>query len=163
MVSAITCSVLIGIPLVQTILESGQFPACCPMCRAEGKVPKSGEITEPWTHRSPSIDLPCERGVITKSFQFRFVNAMRRSDDTYVNRDVKDEFIECPREGCDISLYGQKIVPDKPSFGQCPCGQVVCLLCLKGIELVAPYEDKEGQIVNWKHNCEKANGSLEGS
>ncbi len=141
---------------LQAILESGQFPACCPMCRAEGKVPKAGEISEPCGRITrPALTFLAERGVITKHFQFRFVNAIRRYDDTYINREAKDEFIECPHADCTICLYTEVVEPAKSSFGQCPCGQVICLLCHAGVNFVAPYKTESGQIVKWKHDCKK--------
>jgi hypothetical protein len=145
---------------LQAMLESGQFPANCPMCRAEGKIPDpEGHDTEPCGRITrPVLTFLCERDVINKKFQFRFVNAMRRFNNTYLKSDSKDQFMHCPRKGCECYVYCPVIDDDaETSEGQTPCGQIVCLLCHEGItELKPPERDpKTREIIFRKHDCAK--------
>lgn len=118
------CEICIQFSL-EAMLNSGQFPAYCPQCRADaGGTPEAGRITR------PALTFLQQRGIITKEFEFRFVTAMRRQD-----REDEQEYFECPA-GCGTYLC----VPSQTSFtlcegrpvarlGQCQCGVIVCPQC----------------------------------
>eukprot|EP00948_MAST-09A_sp_MAST-9A-sp1_P002951 g2951.t1 len=126
------CKECIGMTL-QRILESGQFPAFCPTCRAEtkkGEAIKRGKITD------KALTFLERRGVITKEFQFRF---MKNQNESML------VCFPCPSETCDrilvqskIKTVGEKIVQGKTGpmirvikqlVGQCVCGQLLCIEC----------------------------------
>ena len=59
---------------LKAILDTAQFPACCPVCRADnGGKAEEGLITR------PVLTFLQQREVIDKPFQFRFIQGMQRN------------------------------------------------------------------------------------
>jgi len=109
---------------LEAILNSGQFPAYCPQCRAESV---KGTTAEPIHGRieGRALSFLQQRGVITKEFQFRFIKQMRED---------AEEYFECP------DLCGNFLIHQDPELvvtraevsykpGQCICGALVCCRC----------------------------------
>ena len=112
---------------LKAMLESGQFPAYCVMCRAEDRngKPKRGLVTR------PALTFLEERKVIDKAFQFRFVSAIKRAE--AVDDDKKESF-PCPAKcGCTLyrhdPLYTMNDGKLRIGLSECPCGALVCLYC----------------------------------
>jgi len=114
---------------LNAMLNTGQFPAYCPQCRAESV---KGTKAEPSHGRieGRALSFLEQRGVITKEFQFRFIKQMRE--------EVK-EYFQCPAM-CNnflihqdpVMVFKGKEVTYKP--GQCICGALVCCRCHHLIE-----------------------------
>jgi len=114
---------------LEAMLNTGQFPAYCPQCRAESV---KGTTAEPVHGRieGRALSFLQQRGVITKEFQFRFIKQMRE--------DVK-EYFECP------AMCGNFLIHQDPEMvfkgsevtykpGKCICGAHVCCRCHHLIE-----------------------------
>eukprot|EP00466_Bigelowiella_natans_P008205 jgi/Bigna1/73943/fgenesh1_pg.26_\ len=132
---------------LKAIMDTGQFPAYCPACRAESagkKVPDRGLI-------SPEALTYLERrDVITKDMQFRMMKQQLSPGD--------QKFFACPANCGKYLLYippsfKQRImktpqgpVPtSKPKPGLCECGCVFCMSCHAKLD-----PDKAGE-----HDCKK--------
>jgi hypothetical protein len=115
---------------LKAMLNLGQFPPYCTMCRADGhgKQPTTGKITR------PVLTFLQERGVFSKSFQFRFVAGMMRVGDHNSDPINVSETINCPA-GCGTVLYIEEPIYriiDGTSILQlsgCPCGAHFCMKC----------------------------------
>jgi len=141
---------------LEAMMESGQFPAFCPMCRAEsgGVDPENGRIDE------PSLTFLQQRGVISKAFQFRFQKQQNKALDI-----TEEEAFECPNKcgefllasgpHCDENKIGEYF--DDPAsgrvgvrLGECPaCSCFVCIKC----QMRVP---KEEGVVTPVHRCDGA-------
>mmetsp|Transcript_2507 Transcript_2507/g.3614 ORF Transcript_2507/g.3614 Transcript_2507/m.3614 type:complete len:1241 (+) Transcript_2507:138-3860(+) len=125
---------------LDSILDRGQFPAYCPMCRAESvgkRVPDKGLIT------GKALTFLARREVITKEKQFRLMNL--QSDPS------KDKYFACPHKcgeylKCvDIKAQlGERLVETKNGLmrmegklkpGLCQCGGLVCLRCFAKLDM----------------------------
>jgi len=109
---------------LEAILNSGQFPAYCPQCRAESV---KGTTAEPAHGRieGRALSFLEQRGVITKEFQFRFIKQMRE--------DVK-EYFQCPAMCNNFLIHEDPVMifkGAKASYkpGECICGALVCCRC----------------------------------
>lgn len=123
---------------MEAIMEMGQFPASCPMCRAEGK-PEQGRIS------GPALSFLQQRGVITKEFQLRLLKQQNKA-----LKVEEPDFFECPGKCGEFLLAShpayaeQKIgefYTDEASgnvcvkLGGCPtCKANVCVKCQCGVQ-----------------------------
>jgi len=109
---------------LEAMINTGQFPAYCPQCRAESV---KGTTAEPIHGRieGRALSFLQQRGVITKEFQFRFIKQMREN---------VEEYFQCPAM-CNNFLIHQEpqmiIKATEVSYkpGQCVCGALVCCRC----------------------------------
>jgi len=114
---------------LEAILNSGQFPAYCPQCRAESV---EGTTAEPVHGRieGGALSFLEQRGVITKEFQFRFIKQMREN--------VK-EYFQCPAMCNNFLIHQDPVMIFKGAKatykpGKCICGALVCCRCHHLIE-----------------------------
>ena len=110
---------------LEAMLESGQLPAFCPMCRADAN---GGDLSVGRIDGRALAFLQIT-GVITKEFLFRFQKQNEKKDEV---------FFACPGN-CSRFLIEQppSFVVDKlhnsmrMKLGACPCGTVCCVRCHK--------------------------------
>ncbi len=117
---------------LEGIIETGQFPAWCPQCRADGDLTKGRVSAE-------AIAFLAERHVITKDFAFRFLNQNDRADGggggiggAQHNQEIADQHFSCPR--CKEFLIKpenvQQTTASVVELCMCPhCGTPVCRSC----------------------------------
>jgi len=130
---------------LEAILDSAQFPAYCPMCRAEagGKPPNAGRIED------EALTFLERRGVISRDFQFRFMKQQKKGQTEYFrcpamcgnflqHMDAEEKYVI--EQGATGPIRKLK----KKNVGQCPCGILVCLFCHAKID-----PTKAGE-----HDCE---------
>lgn len=138
---------------LEAIMDVGQFPAFCPMCRAEsmGRDLEAGRID------GPSLTFLQQRGVITQAFQQRLLKQQGKA----LGIEEVDSF-ECPgRCGefllCEDASYAEgkvgQLFDDEASgnvctrYGSCPaCGTYTCVRCQAS---VAHSEDEPAPL----HQC----------
>ena len=144
---------------LQSILEQGQLPICCPGCRSES-TNLLGRLAGRQTEASIGGEVPVEalsffqlRGVLSRPLLFRLVNASRSASGESLSADS----FACP---ADCGLF---LLRDHPSYhpsstvlgevglgqmfsrrgpaglrlGKCECGALICLAC----ETVVPTQD----------------------
>ena len=113
-------------------MDTAQFPAYCPMCRADA----AGNVDKlkrgPGLIEDRTLTFLQRRGIIEKDFQFRFM--------LQAFKDRGEKFFRCPsnhncgnwllsaKPGEIIEVKGAKIVREK-KIGLAPCGAAVCLVC----------------------------------
>lgn len=108
---------------VKAILETGQFPAYCPACRAEsGKDVKHGRIDE------GALSFLLKNEVIDKDTYFRFLKQSAEKD---------QKFFRCPAKCGNALKYKEtRWIQAKDGMsvvrmpGKCPCGALVCMSCM---------------------------------
>ena len=119
---------------LDAVVESAQFPAWCPQCRADA-IDSGEELT---TGRIPpeALSFLEQRGVITTEFLFRFLKHNKEADDA---DDVEKTFA-CPG-GCGQYLIEKPLewavqedtrdsMPKQViRLGLCSCGTPVCPAC----------------------------------
>jgi len=109
---------------LEAILNSGQFPAYCPACRAEAMgQPDLGLI------EGSVLSFLQQRSVVTMEFLFRFMKQVAQAD-----RKAAAEYFKCPAKCGDFLVDTESIwithndeLQRKP--GRCRCGALVCLHC----------------------------------
>ena len=110
-------------------MDTGQFPATCPACRAEA----AGDAEKLRTGRVTDATLTFlqRRGVFDAEFQFRF--------SLQAFRDRGEAFFRCPADDCGnwllaappgdiVEIRGDQVTREK-KIGLAPCGAAVCLVC----------------------------------
>lgn len=130
---------------LEAMMDTAQFPAYCPMCRAEncvqGGEPSCGRIEEPALH------FLQQRGVISQEFMVRFLKQQKGDQKLY---------FRCPAR-CGHLLESQNAqfvktrngsISTKP--GKCPCGALVCVRCH---QIVQSKEDAEAKMSRKVHKC----------
>ena len=151
---------------LKAILDLGQFPACCPVCRVQN----DGQAVDGFITR-PVLTFLEQRSVIEKDFQFRFVAGMHRyaernGDDHGLGLTDRNESMlglahhfACPAK------CGQFLIKEKPKFdivgaevhvrlGECPCGALVCPQCEKlHLSLSERLEGKSRHVK--PHKCKR--------
>eukprot|EP00927_Polykrikos_kofoidii_P072202 TRINITY_DN68346_c0_g1_i1.p1 TRINITY_DN68346_c0_g1~~TRINITY_DN68346_c0_g1_i1.p1 ORF type:complete len:591 (-),score=98.89 TRINITY_DN68346_c0_g1_i1:54-1826(-) len=126
---------------IEAMMETGQFPAFCPMCRADagGKELKRGRVSD------ASLTFLQQRGVITKPLQFR----LEKQQNKALGIDEVNVF-ECPGKCGEFLLSSHstyeaakvgEVFTDPISgeigvrLGVCPsCGTTVCTKCETRVE-----------------------------
>ena len=122
--------------LLKAMLEQGQFPAYCPMCRADvkgGGEPEAGRI------EGPALSFLAQRRVITREFQLRFVKAAQRTSQAY---------FQCPAKcgnllkAADAAYFLAKDGKAVLQTGRCVCGAQCCLRCHELVKSASKHKCK---------------------
>lgn len=139
---------------LEAIMDSGQFPAFCPMCRAEsgGPEPENGRIDE------AALTFLQQRGVITKAFQFRFEKQQNKALEVETLESFEcpgkcGEFLVATGPYCDEHKIGEHFTDPASGtvgirLGECPsCSCFVCIKC----QVRVPQEEGKAAPM---HRCE---------
>lgn len=137
---------------LEAMLDSGQFPPFCPMCRAEAphhSELKSGLVGD------PELSFLQLRGIMDREFLFRFLKQAHQYDE---GPKEHLKYFACPAK------CGKYLMENDPSYaegklgeffqcgpnmamrlGSCRCGHFICIRCQGGETFAATHECPEAK------------------